>query len=220
MRLASARAAAGSCGCCWWRACCCRWRAGSAASCSPTGSASAAPRAAVQRRRAHAVGEPDLRVGLFTLGLAVLTGSRLRAGAGDPADEPGGPRSGTLKDEATAVVGGGGRFRLRKGLVVAQVALSLLLLVGAGLFTRSLITCARSTPASSRSGSYAFDVDPRATARTSRSAWARIGASRSSSWASPAWNVGVRRGGDADEHRTPLEHGASVEGYERRRART
>jgi len=43
----------------------------------------------------------------------------------------------TLKDQAGAVLGGGHRG-LRKTLVVAQVALSLLLLIGAGLFRRSL----------------------------------------------------------------------------------
>ena len=42
-----------------------------------------------------------------------------------------------LKEAAPASVGGG-RGRLRQGLVVAQVALSLLLLVGAALFLRSL----------------------------------------------------------------------------------
>src|SRR5579872_2300079 len=43
----------------------------------------------------------------------------------------------TLKDEAGSVAGGASA-QLRKGLVVAQVALSLLLLVGAGLFIQSL----------------------------------------------------------------------------------
>jgi predicted permease len=44
----------------------------------------------------------------------------------------------TLKDEAGSVTGSGSAVRLRKALVVAQVALSLLLLIGAGLFIRSV----------------------------------------------------------------------------------
>jgi predicted permease len=44
--------------------------------------------------------------------------------------------AGALRDEAASVTGG--RTRLRNGLVVAQVALSVLLLVAAGLFLRTL----------------------------------------------------------------------------------
>ena len=39
------------------------------------------------------------------------------------------------------MVGGSGGVRLRKGLVVAQVTVSVLLLISAGLFIRSLRTC-------------------------------------------------------------------------------
>ncbi|MDR3699502.1 MAG: ABC transporter permease [Candidatus Sulfopaludibacter sp.] len=44
--------------------------------------------------------------------------------------------AGTLKEQATSVAGGPARFR--RGLVVAQLALSLLLVVGAGVFSGSL----------------------------------------------------------------------------------
>jgi len=44
----------------------------------------------------------------------------------------------TLKDQVGAVIGGTGGVRFRKGLVVAQVTISVLLLVSAGLFIRSL----------------------------------------------------------------------------------
>jgi predicted permease len=101
---------------------------------------------------------PDLRVGLFTLGLAVMTGvgfglvPAIRASRADVAP--------ALKSEATAVVGGAGHFRLRKGLVVAQVALSLLLLIGAGLFTRSLMNLRALDPGFKPDRLFAFDVDP------------------------------------------------------------
>jgi predicted permease len=44
----------------------------------------------------------------------------------------------TLRDEGGTLAGGSAHVRLRRALVVAEVALSLLLLVGAGLFARSL----------------------------------------------------------------------------------
>lgn len=79
---------------------------------------------------------PDLRVLAFTLILTVLTGvifgllPALRASRPDPWT--------TLKDAVGSIAGQGGSLFLRKGLVAAQVALSFLLLFGAGLFVRSL----------------------------------------------------------------------------------
>jgi predicted permease len=52
----------------------------------------------------------------------------------------------TIKEEAGTVAGGVGRSRLAWSLVVTQVALSLLLLVSAGLFVRSLQNAQRLSP--------------------------------------------------------------------------
>jgi predicted permease len=80
--------------------------------------------------------EPDWRVLSFTFALTLVTGivfgllPALRASRPDTWS--------TLKDTVGAVAGAGGSLFLRKGLVAAQVALSFLLLFGAGLFVRSL----------------------------------------------------------------------------------
>ena len=80
--------------------------------------------------------EPDVRILMFTFALTLVTGivfgllPALRASRPDP--------WGTLKDTVGTIAGSGGSLFLRKGLVVAQVALSFLLLFGAGLFVRSL----------------------------------------------------------------------------------
>jgi predicted permease len=79
---------------------------------------------------------PDLRILSFTFVLTLVTGvvfgllPALRASKPD--------QWATLKDTVGAVAGTGGSLFLRKGLVAAQVALSFLLLFGAGLFVRSL----------------------------------------------------------------------------------
>jgi predicted permease len=78
---------------------------------------------------------PDWGVFGFTVAISLLTGilfglaPALQASRADIVT--------TLKDQAGAVVGGGGS-RLRKALVAAQVTLSLLLLIGAGLFVKTL----------------------------------------------------------------------------------
>src|SRR5205085_11736861 len=65
----------------------------------------------------------------------------------------------TLKDQAGGVIHGGSAG-LRKGLVVAQVSLSLLLVVGAGLFLQSLRNLKSLNPGFEVKNLVAFDVDP------------------------------------------------------------
>jgi putative ABC transport system permease protein len=80
--------------------------------------------------------ELDMRVLLFTFALSLLTGLvfglipawRVTRGDMTPA----------LKDQSSASSASRSQVRLRKGLVAAQVALTMLLLIGAGLFTRTL----------------------------------------------------------------------------------
>ncbi len=75
----------------------------------------------------------------FTMALSVASGLLF---ALVPAFQTTRPNlSATLKSQATNVTGGPARFR--QALVVAQVALSLLLVVGAGLFTGSLMNLTR-----------------------------------------------------------------------------
>jgi predicted permease len=79
---------------------------------------------------------PDPRILSFTLVVTVLTGvvfgllPALRASRTDPWT--------SIKDTMGSIAGTRGSLVMRKGLVTAQVALSFLLLFGAGLFVRSL----------------------------------------------------------------------------------
>ena len=90
-------------------------------------------------RRPVAAGRADARPArssTFAFTVTLVTGivfgllPALRASRPDPWK--------TLKDTVGSIAGGNQSLFLRKGLVTAQVALSFLLLFGAGLFTRSL----------------------------------------------------------------------------------
>jgi predicted permease len=101
---------------------------------------------------------PDLRILGFTLGLTFLTGivfgllPALRASRPDPWT--------TLKDTMGSIAGTGGSLFLRKGLVTAQVALSFLLLFGAGLFVRSLQNLKTTDTGVQLDNLVAFQVSP------------------------------------------------------------
>src|ERR1035437_4636716 len=80
--------------------------------------------------------EPNLRILAFNGALALLTG--VLFGLAPALQSLKVDLWNTLKDVVGAVSGSGGSVRLRKTLVTAQVAFSFLLLVGSGLFVRTL----------------------------------------------------------------------------------
>lgn len=110
---------------------------------------------------------PDLRVAVFTLTASALTVVLFglvparRSAAVDVHT--------TLKEEATAAGGGIQHARLRRSLVVAQVALSTLLVAGAGLFVRSLMNLQSLGPGFTTDDVLAFTVDPSLTGRAQTS---------------------------------------------------
>ena len=81
-------------------------------------------------------GSIDYRILLFNFALSLATGLVFGLVPALRSTKPN--LAPTLKDQVGAVVGGSGGVRLRKGLVVAQVTMSVLLLISAGLFIRSL----------------------------------------------------------------------------------
>ena len=81
-------------------------------------------------------GTIDNRVLAFNFALSLITGLLFGLVPALRSTRP--SLAPTLKDQAGAIHGGSGGVRLRKALVVAQVTISVLLLVGAGLFIRSL----------------------------------------------------------------------------------
>lgn len=100
---------------------------------------------------------PDARILLFTFALSAFTAvvfgliPALQATRSDLAP--------TLKSETTSVIGSG-HVKLRKGMVAAQIGLSLLLLVGAGLFSHSLYNLMSSNPGMRTDHVLEFTVDP------------------------------------------------------------
>ncbi|MBI3469812.1 MAG: ABC transporter permease [Candidatus Solibacter usitatus] len=87
---------------------------------------------------------PDPRILAFALAVSLLTGADLNI---------------TLKEQGGALAGGA-HVRSRKALVAAQVFLSLLLLIGAGLFIRSLRNLRALDPGFRTQNVIAFSIDP------------------------------------------------------------
>ena len=101
---------------------------------------------------------PDWRMLLFTGAICCATGTLFGLVPALQGTRP--DLAPTLKDQAGAVVGGGAPVRMRKALVTAQVTLSLLLLIGAGLFIRSLQNLRDLGPGFRPDHLVAFNIDP------------------------------------------------------------
>src|SRR5580693_4859217 len=102
---------------------------------------------------------PDLRTLAFTIGISAFTGILFGLA---PAFQT--TRSGiasALKDQAGSLAGGGGQARFRKTLVAAQTGLSLLLMVGAGLFARTLYNLKTQDLGFRTDHLLGFDLDPK-----------------------------------------------------------
>jgi predicted permease len=100
---------------------------------------------------------PDATVLGFALLVSLLTGLLFGLMPALQATRP--HLASTLKAQGRGVVGGTAVL-LRKGLVVAQVALSLLLLIGAGLFVHSLKNLKELDPGFRTTNLVSFAVDP------------------------------------------------------------
>ena len=100
---------------------------------------------------------PDLRVLAFALGISAFTGMFFglvpawRASRADPVP--------ALKDQTGNVTRGQSRQALNKSLVVCQIALSCLLLIGAGLFVRTLQRLRAWDPGFNREHLLMFTID-------------------------------------------------------------
>ncbi len=99
---------------------------------------------------------PDLRLLAFAFGLSILAGLICGIVPALQATRP--DLNSALKNEIVSI--GRVRFDLRRILVVSQVAISLLLLIGAGLFIRSLLNLRNLDPGFQRESVLLVDVNP------------------------------------------------------------
>jgi predicted permease len=100
---------------------------------------------------------PDARALWFTLAVTALTALIFGLAPALQSTRP--SLAPTLKEQAGAVAGGG-QSRWRKGLVSLQVSLSLLLLIGAGLFVRSLRNLQNVSAGFEVTNLLSFQLDP------------------------------------------------------------
>ncbi|HBY59097.1 MAG TPA: multidrug ABC transporter substrate-binding protein, partial [Solibacterales bacterium] len=102
--------------------------------------------------------EPDLRILGFAAAVSVVSGLLFGLVPALQATRPDVIQ--TIREQAANLSGGTPQVRFRKYLVVAQVSLSLLLLIGAGLFARSLANLRALDPGFTTENIMTFSLDP------------------------------------------------------------
>jgi predicted permease len=101
----------------------------------------------------------DIRVLAFMLALSTITG--LLFGFAPALQASRAEVASSLREQPSTLASASGGSRIRRVLVVAQLALSLLLLVGAGLFARSLANLLHAGPGFHAERLLTFSIDPR-----------------------------------------------------------
>jgi predicted permease len=99
--------------------------------------------------------EINLRMFLFAMGLAMLTAVLFGLA---PAVQAAGAQPGIVLKEESGTIGTG--IGLRKVLVIGQIALALVLLIGAGLFVRTLVTLRAKGPGFITTNQVMVSIDP------------------------------------------------------------
>lgn len=100
----------------------------------------------------------DLRLLCYSLVLSLITG--LLFGLAPALQTLRSSVAPALKNQTGGMSASGTQSRTREGIIVAQICISLLLLTGAVLFTRSLVNLARSNPGFRADRLVTFTIDP------------------------------------------------------------
>lgn len=100
----------------------------------------------------------DLRLLGYSLGLSLATALLFGLAPALQAVRPG--VAPALKEQTGGMSSSGAQSRMRQGLMAAQIAISLLLLIGAGLFTRSLVNLLGADPGFRAEHLVTFAIDP------------------------------------------------------------
>lgn len=100
----------------------------------------------------------DMRLLWFSLALSLVTGFVFGLIPALQASKP--EIMPALKEESTGMSASSSQARIRKALVIAQICLSLVLLIGAGLFSRSLLNLIHTDPGFRADQLITFSIDP------------------------------------------------------------